>query len=164
MRIVKQRGFTLIELMVALVVLGILLGIGIPSFNAVIESNRLRSVAHDLNTATQLARSVALTRRENAAICRANAGFTACDFDSDWSNGWVVVAQTGADLETIADVEVIREWGAVDLVVSGATNGFVFNSSGRATTNGSIEIQNNNDSRCLSVNVSGRAIVQEGGC
>ncbi|WP_299197731.1 GspH/FimT family pseudopilin [uncultured Amphritea sp.] len=165
MRNVKQRGFTLIELMVALVVLGILLSIGIPSFNSIIESTNLRSVTHSLNSATQLARSEALDRRnEDVAVCRANGAFSACSFGADWSSGWVVVALTGADLETNTDVEVIRVWEAVDITVSGAANGFVFNGSGRAPTNGDLQIQNNTESRCLRVNGSGRAAVVEGGC
>ncbi|WP_417227675.1 GspH/FimT family pseudopilin [Amphritea sp.] len=160
----KQTGFTLIELMVTLVVLGILLGVGIPSFNSVIESNTLRAVAHSVNTATQLARSEALDKRTNAAVCRANAAFTACQFGADWSSGWVVVTQQGADLETAADVTVVRMWEAVAITVSGAANGLVFERSGRATTTGSIQIQNSSDSRCLSVNGSGSTALQEGVC
>jgi prepilin-type N-terminal cleavage/methylation domain-containing protein len=163
LRIVKQRGFTLIELMVALVVLGILLGIGIPSFNSVIESTNLRSVTHSLNTATQLARSEALDRRDDVVVCRANGALSACSFGADWSNGWIVATlkPAGANYSTPGDVEVIRVWEAVNIVVSGASNGFRFNSSGRAPTNGVIRIQNDNGCRDLSVNGSGRAAVRE---
>ena len=157
----KQTGFTLIELMVTLVVLGILLGIGIPSFNSVIESNKLRSVTHSLNSATQLARSEALDRRTDAAVCRANAAFTACDFDADWSNGWLVATQQGTDFETAADVTVVRVWEAVGLVVSGATDGFIFDQTGRATESGTLFIKNDSGCRNLTVNTSGSASVQE---
>ncbi|MBN3562478.1 GspH/FimT family pseudopilin [Aliamphritea spongicola] len=151
-----STGFTLLELMVAIAILGILLGIGIPSYNAMTESTRLRSVTHNLTTAAQLARSEAINRRDTTAVCRANVGFTACSFANDWSNGWVVVEQTGANLQVAADVDVIRTWDAVDIVVSGAVNGFVFNRSGRATTTGQLRVQNDTDSRCLFVNGSGR--------
>lgn len=159
----QVQGFSLLELMIALVVLGILLGIGIPSFNSIIESTRLRSVTHSLNSATQLARSEALDTRDDTAACRANAAFTACDFAADWSTGWVVVTLTGADFETPADVTVVRVWEPVDIVVSGAANGFVFNSSGRAT-NGNLQIQSGNGCRSLTVIGSGRAAVQEVVC
>ncbi len=152
----NSSGFTLLELMVAIAILGILLGMGIPSYNAMTESSQLRAVSHNLTTATQLARSEAISRRETAAVCRANAGFTACGFANDWSNGWLVVEQTGANLQVAADVDVIRTWEAVDIVVSGAVNGFVFDRSGRATTTGQLRVQNGTDSRCLFVIGSGR--------
>lgn len=161
---VKEKGFTLLELMVAVIILGIILGLGVPSFNAITESSRLRAVTHSLNSAIQLARSEALSSRENAAACRANVAITACDFDSDWSNGWVVVTQQGADLETAADVTVIRAWDEVDIVVSGAENGFVFDRRGQADAAVSLLVQNDTDNRCVSVNISGRVAVEEVVC
>lgn len=161
---VREKGFTLLELMIAVIILGIILGLGVPSFNSITESSRLRAVTHSLNTAVRLARSEALSRRETAAACRSNVTLTACDFDADWSSGWMVVTQQGADLETAADVTVIRMWEAIDLVASGAANGLVFDRLGRATTTGSLLVQNDTDNRCLSVNASGQSTVQEVVC
>ncbi len=160
------QGFSLLELMITLVVLGVLLGIGIPSFNSIIESTRLRSVTHSLNSATQFARSEALDTQNDTAVCRANGGFTACSFGADWSNGWAVfsLTDTGTDFETQADVTLVREWEAVDIVVSGAVNGFVFDGSGRALIWGMIQTQNGAGCRNLSVNASGSAAVQEVVC
>ena len=158
---VREKGFTLLELMIAVIVLGIILGIGVPSFNSITESSRLRAATHSLNSAVQLARSEALSSRETAAACRSNVALTACDFDANWSSGWMVVTQQGADLETAADVTVVRVWDAIDLVTSGATNGFVFDRQGRGVTTGALRIQNDTDQRCLSTNASGRTAVQE---
>ena len=115
---VREKGFTLLELMVALVILAVLLGIGVPSFNALTESSRIRSVTHDLKTAVQLARSEAISRRELAAACRSNVAQNACSFGVDWSAGWLVVVASGAgnNLQLPADVSVVRVWGGVDVV------------------------------------------------
>ncbi|MAY42820.1 MULTISPECIES: GspH/FimT family pseudopilin [unclassified Neptuniibacter] len=158
---VKEKGFTLLELMIAVIILGFVLGLGVPSFNSFIESSRLRAATHSLNTAVQLARSEALSRRENAAVCRSNSAQDACDFDVDWSSGWMVVAQQGSDLEDAADVTVIKIWESVDLVASGAANGFAFDRLGRGITIGGVRIQNDTDHRCISVNITGRTAVQE---
>jgi len=159
-----EKGFSLLELMVALTVLAILLGIGVPSFNSFIESSRLRSTVHDLNTAVHLARSEAVSRRQIAAACRANTANTACDFGSDWSQGWVVVLLNGADLETAADVEVVRIWDDVEVTASGAENGFVFGRLGAAEASVSLDIQNDTLNRCISINISGRVLVEEDAC
>ncbi|WP_067862763.1 GspH/FimT family pseudopilin [Neptuniibacter marinus] len=157
----REKGFTLLELMIAIVILGIILGLGVPSYNSITESSRLRAATHSLNSAIQLARSEALTRRETAAACRSNLAFTACEFGADWSRGWMVVTQQGADLETAADVTVIRIWDSINLVASGAANGFVFDRLGRGEVTGALRIQNDTDHRCLSTNVTGRTAVQE---
>ncbi len=163
--LVKEKGFSLLELMMTLVVLAILLGIGVPSFQSLMESSRLRSVTYDLNTAVQLARSEAISRRQTAAACRANAAGTACDFtNNDWSGGWLVVLQNGADLATPANVQVVRGWGAIELAAFGAAQGFVFNRSGLAQAAASIDISNNRDSRCLNINIGGSVSVKGEAC
>ena len=62
----KQKGFTLIELMITAVVLAIVLSIAIPSFSAVLLNNRISATADELHTAVQLARSEEIGR----ASCR----------------------------------------------------------------------------------------------
>lgn len=58
----KQNGFTLIELMIVLVVAGVLLAIGIPSFQQMIKSNRLTVTTNELIGAINFARSEAAKR------------------------------------------------------------------------------------------------------
>ena len=58
----KSSGFTLVELMITLAIAGILVAVGIPSFNSTISSNRLTSYANELVTALNLARSEAVKR------------------------------------------------------------------------------------------------------
>src|SRR5690606_8776794 len=55
-------GFTLIELMVAVSVLGVLLAIALPSFQPLIERWRVRQVESNLEASLQFARSEAIKR------------------------------------------------------------------------------------------------------
>lgn len=159
----RENGFSLFELMIAIAVLAIILGIGVPSYNAIIETSRLQSVTHDLRSAIQLARSEAVSERATVAACRANAAQTACGFNANWSSGWLIARLNGANLQTPADVQVLRVWDATTLTVSGAANGIVFDRRGRVAAVAAIEIRNN-ESRCLTVNATGRVAVQEIAC
>ncbi|NMG03320.1 GspH/FimT family pseudopilin [Azoarcus taiwanensis] len=88
----KVRGFTLIELMIAITVLAVLLGIGVPSFRSIIQNNRATSTTNDVVAAFQVARSEALKRRQNVTVCRRNATGTACENGTNWAPGWMVIA------------------------------------------------------------------------
>ena len=158
----RENGFSLLELMVAIAVLAIILGIGVPSYNTFIESSRLQTTTHDLRTAIQLARSEAISKRATVAACRANVAGDACGFNADWSSGWLIARLTGADFETAADVDVVRVWDATTLTVVGATNGIVFDNRGRSAAN-TLDVRGN-ECRRISVNVVGRVVTQEVVC
>lgn len=81
-------GFTLLELMFALAVLGILLGIGVPSFITLTQNNRVTTQTNDLVTALNLARSEAIRRGEPATV-------EAVDPTSSFAGGWCVYVGTG---------------------------------------------------------------------
>src|SRR5690606_31096409 len=86
------RGFTLLELMVAITVLGVLLGIGVPAFNDMIRNNRVAAQANEFTTALSLARSEAARRGMPVAVCASNAAQNACAGDDvdNWGNGWLI--------------------------------------------------------------------------
>lgn len=60
---VKQKGFTLIELMITLMILIIALTIGVPNLVTWIKNNRIDAATRNLTSAFQLARSEAVSRQ-----------------------------------------------------------------------------------------------------
>lgn len=87
-------GFTLIELMITLAVLGIILGLGVPSFNNYIMSSRLTSLTNELVTATHFARSEAIRLNRPVTLCRAAANDSAAcagGGNARWMH-WIVVS------------------------------------------------------------------------
>ena len=60
----KQKGFTLLELVTTIVVVAIIVAIGVPSFNNLIERNRLKGAAEEVYAGFQNARleSIKLNR------------------------------------------------------------------------------------------------------
>jgi type IV fimbrial biogenesis protein FimT len=82
-----RRGFTLIELMVALAVLGILAIVAAPSFVSFIEMQRLRGVNHELLSDIQFVRSEALRRGERVGMRFGGSGTMDC-YTIYRSGGW----------------------------------------------------------------------------
>ena len=65
----RQHGFTLWELLTALLVAGILLGIGVPSMMELSRSGSMTAAANDFVTATLLARTEAVKRQAPVTLC-----------------------------------------------------------------------------------------------
>ncbi|MEE9320319.1 MAG: GspH/FimT family protein [Granulosicoccus sp.] len=82
-----HKGFTLIELVVAMAVAAVLVGVAVPSFTSAIKNNRLQSQTRELQMALLKARSEAVKGRDDMTIC-ARATDATCG--TDWDNGWLV--------------------------------------------------------------------------
>ena len=97
----SARGFTLVELMVAVLVLAVLVTLAVPSFNNAALSGKLGGFANDLVAGAQLARSEAIKRNVNVTLCASEDGET-CGTTAGWEVGWIVIADTDPD-DTIVD-------------------------------------------------------------
>ncbi|MGH8562936.1 MAG: GspH/FimT family pseudopilin [Gammaproteobacteria bacterium] len=89
----NASGFTLIELMVAVAVLAIALGAGVPSMSEFIKNSRLAAHTNDLLASLHLARTEAGKRNARVTLCK-SADATTCTTaaGTGWEIGWVVFA------------------------------------------------------------------------
>jgi type IV fimbrial biogenesis protein FimT len=86
----NSAGFTLLELMVALTVLALLLGIGVPSFRDFVRNSRMTAAANDIVTDFSIARSEAVKRRVPVTLCKSQ-NLTACDADATGAfRSWIM--------------------------------------------------------------------------
>ena len=93
----EQKGFTLVELLITMVVVSILLATGIPSFMQFIKNNRITGQANSFIVSTQMARNEAVKLGAGTTLCAANADMDGCSGDNDWSTGWIVFSDLNRD-------------------------------------------------------------------
>jgi type IV fimbrial biogenesis protein FimT len=108
-----NHGFTVIELLVTVAILGILLGVAAPSLRELMMNATITGQANDLMSGLSVARSEAIKRGIRAGICTSTNG-TSCT-NSQWHQGWIVFADADSD----GDID----GGAAPLRVQPATDG-----------------------------------------
>ena len=91
-----QRGFTLMELMVAITVFGILTALAVPSFTTMTNRNKLAAESNELLSAFQYARMEAIRTSASVTVC--GTASADADEDEDCEAGeqpfWVVIGTT----------------------------------------------------------------------
>ena len=123
----KSSGFTLIELMIAVAIFGILIAVAVPNFRAWLQNTKVRTVAESMQTGIQKARAEALTR--NAQVT-----FT-LGANSAWSVGCAIVTATcPAVIEQRAATEGATETVTVTPTPGGAST-VVFSNLGTRVAN-----------------------------
>ncbi len=117
----KNQGFTLVELMVILGLLGLLISISVPSMQGYLRANRLDVTCDQLTSDLALTRSLAVARGRVLRFSATTAGYTITDpgtgalirqraFDGDVTLGAVAQAD-------------FFPWGAADATILDLGNG-----------------------------------------
>jgi type IV fimbrial biogenesis protein FimT len=88
-----QRGFTLLELLMSVLLASIILGLGVPSFIDFSRNSRMTANTNDLLASIHIARGEAVKRRAPVTVCSsANATGANPSCDAGSMNGWLVFA------------------------------------------------------------------------
>lgn len=90
----RLNGFTLVELMIALLLLSILIGIALPSFATLLQNSRQATTLNQLRVVLHYARSHAITSRQTVSIC---SGQTSCGASQQWSEQLLVFRDIDSD-------------------------------------------------------------------
>ena len=142
----RTQGFTIIELLMAVTVLGILTALAVPSFRGMMDRNAVATTANDLLSSILLARSESI-KREQPVIFSGNAGFTT----------WQVA--TGGETLLVHSLA-----GNGVSVAANKTTTITFNSRGRANLDANedyFKISKNDATRYVCFSATGRPRVQE---
>jgi type IV fimbrial biogenesis protein FimT len=131
-----ERGFTLYELMITVVIIGIVLSFGLPNLSEFTKNSRITSTANDLHGSFLLARSEAVRAKSVITICAsANALDAAADCGGTFDDGWIVFIDSNGDLARAGGGEnVLRAFppipADIDIVTNAGATYFSFAPSG----------------------------------
>ena len=134
----RQRGFTLVELLVTLAVTVVLMALAAPTFRTLLLKRTVQAAADALVSDLRLARSEAIKRSATVSVCSSADG-AACSNGAAWRSGWIVFVDTDGDGNLDADDTVLRvqdAWNAVASIASANPAGdrrfFTFQATGMA--------------------------------
>jgi len=149
----RKSGFSLIELVTVVAVVGILAAVAIPSFRDIVNNQRIKNASFELFSSLMMARSEAVKRNSNVTITAATGG---------WEEGWQITAADNTVLKTHSELN--------NIIVSGAPTSLIFRRTGRltATTKPSFQFdvdpENEDFVRCISIELSGLPKTSKGEC
>lgn len=125
-----QSGFTLYELLITLLVVGVILTLGVPNLTQFTANSRLTGAANDLHAAFQLARSEAARAKTNITICASADPFAGnSDCNGTWEQGFIVFLDDNGDIARAGAAEtVLRAHGPLDneIILAVANNATYF--------------------------------------
>jgi len=130
----RCRGFSAIELLTVIAVLGILVAMALPSFNNTIRRFRVNSASTEITNVLQFARSQAIATRKQVNVAQTTNPDSSCTSadTTDWHCGIDVYVDAGTTIKTIPssdfkNVNVRINTGVISynpLGFSTLTNGF----------------------------------------
>lgn len=124
----RQRGFSLIELMIGLTLVAMLLTFGMPSFTVWLQNTRIRSAAEALQSGLQLARAEAVRRNTSTVFTLTNSAPITANVNSvtpsSTGNNWFLrVFQSGGAYSSADFVQAAPVAGSGALVTLQRANG-----------------------------------------
>ena len=111
----REKGFTLIELMIAVGLTGLLLSMAVPALDIFVSNARQTGAINDFVSSIHQARSAAVTTNVRVTICPSSNG-TNCEAVG-WNNGWIVFGDPDSDRNVDGDETIIASQGPVDGLV-----------------------------------------------
>jgi type IV fimbrial biogenesis protein FimT len=129
------RGVTLVELLVGLAVLGVLLAVGVPSFNGLLGRWRQQAAVDTFVADIQLARSTATRTSRPVVMCALDVtNPQRCTAGVQWMTGWIVFLDAnGNDALDAGESEIVRRPpppGLAQMTQQNATAQMTFRSNG----------------------------------
>ena len=151
----RPAGFTLLELLVTITIVGILSSIALPSFRSLILNQRIKTASFDLVASLTTARSEAIKWNGNVTMTPA--------LGSDWTTGWNLTSPGG----TTGDIKVQSAY--TNVTITGPTS-VVYNRSGRVSAAvprfqvSDAAAHSTIPPRCITVGLTGQPTTKVGSC
>lgn len=121
----RAGGFTVIELLVTIAVLTIIVSMGVPMYGQFSRGSAMSGKTSDFLSSINLARSEAVSVRDNVNLVAING---------DWTSGWNVVRASSGEVLRVLDARGANV--SVSIVDADNRISYTFDREGRVTSNG----------------------------
>ena len=177
----RIAGFTLLELLVVMTIVGVLMAIAVPSYQYVTSANRISSEVNGLLGDMQYARSEAIKEGQTVTVCSSTnptAPAPTCSGTPTWQTGWIVFSDVNGDGtvnggDTILRVQRAFSFGDT-FNANNAMHAVTFNREGFAlglantvTVTLHAQVPTVGSTRCLAITIVGQLTTETagtGGC
>jgi len=156
----SSAGFTAVELLTTLVIVGVLLALAAPGMRQLTLNQGVKSAAFDLFSALEYARSEAIKRPSETVTLKAGAST-----DGAWTTGWRILDGAG---------DIIRSWTVASSITVADTNStpltsVTFGRDGHLTATPKLQVSPTTTvagvgPRCVKVDLMGRPYASQGAC
>ncbi|NCP97186.1 MAG: prepilin-type N-terminal cleavage/methylation domain-containing protein [Deltaproteobacteria bacterium] len=106
----RERGVSLVEVLVTMALMSIVLSLGVPELGGLIADSRMVANVNDLVRDASAARSEAIKRGGRVTLCTSNNGAT-CVALGDWALGWIAWVDTNGNAAVDHGEQIVRVHG-----------------------------------------------------
>ncbi|WP_290593159.1 MULTISPECIES: GspH/FimT family pseudopilin [unclassified Ketobacter] len=124
-----EKGFTIVELMITLVIVAIMIAFATPSFIDMIEKNRVRTTGENLLELLRTSRLTAVQQRSTVVVCGSSNRETC---DNDWQSSIITVKPAENDGQD----QILASMSISDKVTISKTNNGPINTNIDFNSNG----------------------------
>jgi type IV fimbrial biogenesis protein FimT len=167
----RVSGFTLMELLVTIVVVGILAALAVPAFNSFVLNDRVIGQINSLVGSFNYARSEAIKQHLSAGVtvCPSSDGKT-CNNTTAWGGGWIVLnndpSLAGPPPSPLAIIQYVPAFGGTNTVtaVNAGATGVTYQYNGTVNNPVTIricDIRGAAYARDVEVNATGRVAASQ---
>jgi type IV fimbrial biogenesis protein FimT len=161
----RAVGFTLIEVLVVVAIMGVVLAIGVPGVQSLLNTQKMKSATFDLVTTTMFARSEAI-KWGGASSSSISIAAPSNNFNSGWCI--VFTSSTACSLSAPGDgvMQVIKATSGVTYTYQGTAAPITFTRTGRLSGGTSVKfLVADTDPhpvppRCVTIDTTGNATVR----